>query len=94
MRWDTLDPRPRGVSTDPQRLDVAYAHARSARPRREPRIRRNRKLSVRLRLGERSSEYRPALSIAAGLERGRRIGQRMFAQARGFKPEQAAGRVS
>ena len=31
MRWDTLDPRPRGVSTDPPRLDVAYAHARSAR---------------------------------------------------------------
>ena len=41
MRWDTLAPRPRGVSTGPPRLDVAYAHARSARPRREPRIRRS-----------------------------------------------------
>jgi hypothetical protein len=40
MRWDTPDVRPEGVGTYPARLDVAYARARSGRPRRQPRIRR------------------------------------------------------
>ena len=100
MRCDTLDGR--DVSTEPPPLDVAYAHARSARPRRQPRIRREARPACRLqttaftigltasgraRCGAGVHEERPGPACAIAQRQKRR-------RAQSLSREAAAGGIS